>query len=932
MQNPTRNIPVLFANTGVQIVCVRLQSNLRFTGDQLGHGWQRCSCQVGTEETKYPYIQWQIANQGQLLLAVDTTLGPAETSDTNGGYFCTEGRILGDFDVSLKGLLGVNGKPLEGLGEVDVKIRPAAAEGGEPKDVDLVIDFGNNRTGGLLIEFQGDVAQDPLMHPLQLMHRWHLDSWDEKGEIDHSHGKWWFSSRSQWCAPPYQDPPSVDNVVWVEESAKSLFGRTKTTKNQTTVSSLPETFQDFSQVRLGQEAHDLSLVMRTDGEVRTSLSSPKRYLWAKDSSWLEGANWHMADPFGRYDNERHAAPLQGPMLRYISKDDKADRPGPDYEVNPSRPNHAPRVLMMGALYEILAQSYSYMNSPTYRRTAGEPQRMRRLRSVTLTYPSGMIVPERLELERQARKAVHLFKSTVARKQDKEPEFKLSIDEASAVHLTYIWSEIQKLSRKPDMWFELMGRAEPPEVTSKDSAELSGADSAEDSPLEETKSRRRPRTGGGRRGGQNREKDKSSSILTLPKVRVACIDIGGGTSDLMIAEYKCESRTGGSRVIGKTLHRDGIYRAGDDLVKRLLERVVVPQFADAVGLENHDVQRLFGSEVRDSLQFRAQRVNWMNRLFVPLAQKYLEYAVDEGYEDEEICHTDPDIVAPDVIESLQATINELWDEGHCQVNQPLGLYFDRAEIEDIVDEVFGDLIFDFCETIVQHNADVVLLAGLPTKLSSIQELVKTSLPLPNSRIIPMHNRYVGTWYPYQNPDHMNPGVIVDPKSTVVVGAAVEFSARYGMLSQFKFHMEDDAAKRSYYWGVMTESRIDDHQILFENTDDLDKPPTREEHVLNVTDRRLVIGRKSLRRENAQASPVYVVKVDAGQRLGEIEVDVTLTRTRGEEGEEQIEVQSVVGDVAGEPAVEGKNIFLEWRTLADERYYLDTGGLDKIELGD
>ncbi len=37
------------------------------------------------------------------------------------------------------------------------------------------------------------------------------------------------------------------------------------------------------------------------------------------------------------------------------------------------------------------------------------------------------------------------------------------------------------------------------------------------------------------------------------------------------------------------------------------------------------------------------------------------------------------------------------------------------------------------------------------------------------------------------------------------------------------------------------------------------------------------------------------------------------------------------VAGEDAVLGENVFFGWRTLADERYYLDTGGLDNIELG-
>ncbi len=40
-------------------------------------------------------------------------------------------------------------------------------------------------------------------------------------------------------------------------------------------------------------------VMRAEGDIRTGLSSPKRYLWADDDSWLEGGNWYMADPADR---------------------------------------------------------------------------------------------------------------------------------------------------------------------------------------------------------------------------------------------------------------------------------------------------------------------------------------------------------------------------------------------------------------------------------------------------------------------------------------------------------------------------------------------------------------------------------------------------------------------------------------------------------
>ena len=66
-------------------------------------------------------------------------------------------------------------------------------------------------------------------------------------------------------------------------------------------------------VRMGREADDVVQVMRAEGDIRTGVSSPKRYLWADDASWLEGANWHMADPADRCRTGAYAATLQGPV-------------------------------------------------------------------------------------------------------------------------------------------------------------------------------------------------------------------------------------------------------------------------------------------------------------------------------------------------------------------------------------------------------------------------------------------------------------------------------------------------------------------------------------------------------------------------------------------------------------------------------------------
>lgn len=942
MPPTTDSRPILFVNSGVQVICFPLRADLRFTADQVGAGWQHCQCK-GIDKVKqqeaviqYGYLQWQVLDR-RLFLAVDTTIG---TTEGEPAYFAKASNLAGDVAISLTGLLDRKGRPLPGLPPLEFLIRPATVEAGEERPVHMVVDFGNSRTGGLLVEFRGDTAQEPMMTPLRLVNRFHLDAWDDKGQWDTSNATWWFSSKSHWCATPYLPAPVLHVTEYQEKRVKGVFGE-RVEHAAVTVRKSPQTFEELSQIRMGQEADDLAGVVNVQGDVRTGVSSPKRYLWARDASWLEGANWHMADPFDRYDPRQHATTLKGPLLRYLSENDADPIPLPRFDDAPQAPRHAPRMLMVGALYEILCQAFTFVNSPAYQRLTGDAGRMRVLESLTLTYPSGMIAPERAQLQAQAQKAIAIFMQTVGRTQSRTmqllpqltqpqnpgdirmpdllPQLKLSIDEASSVHLTYLWSESRKLGGKPGLWFSVMGHTPPPAPVAA-AAEVPAAPEPARGRLSSSPVRPTPRPG--------RAARSEAPAAPRPEVRIACIDIGGGTSDLMIAAYQCKSDPGGDQIIGETLHRDGVAMAGDHLVKRLLERIIVPHFSDVMALEPNDAQLLFGKDVPANRHFRRQRIHWINRLFVPLAQAYLEAAVDES--DSKLSHIDPEIVAPDVVQSLQDTINGLWGAGRYNVKQDLNLWYGRVEFEQVVDEVFGDLMFDFCESIVEHKADVVLLAGLPTKLPYIRQLVETYLPLSNARIVPMYGRYAGTWYPYQNPDNNNPGVIVDPKSTVVVGAAIEFCARHGMLPQFRFEMKDTAAKASFYWGVMTESRIDGERIIFERQEE-GQTTAMERKEITVTAQNLILGRKRRPRHDAQASPLYLLRVIRGARLGEINFKAVIERRRDAGGEEELSVEEVEGTVDGEPAILGTNVLFEWRTLADERYYLDTGGLDKIELG-
>lgn len=924
---------VLFANTGVQLVCVPLKGGARYQTGQIGYGWQRTRCGSDAENEKhreYPYIQWQAVQAGatKLFLAVDTTCGDSEV-----GFFCEASSLTQDFRVYLDGLLDLTGQPLRGVPPVELVIRPATATAGDAKHVHLVVDFGNSRTGALLLELAGEIAQTPQMLPFELLNRYHLDAWNDEGEYVPAPSARWFSSKTHWCNTPYLPPIPQTKIEYHaiedEENRAGWFGRgkKKSRQNKVEVTLVPPLFEDRSMVRLGREADDVTQVIRAEGDIRTGLSSPKRYLWADDASWLEGANWHMADPSDRCQTGVYASTLRGPLLRFMHEDDRdfllagrAPRENEYASEMPLKPRHAPRAMMTAALYELLCQAYMYVNSDAYRSASGDKGRTREIRTLTLTFPSGMIDEEQKRLRAQAEKAIRIFAATLGCSQHVQPELNLSIDEASAVHLTYIWSEMRLLGQDPRLWFATMRQDRGlPEPKEEEPEPMAAAPAG----------RRRGRVGVGRPGSLRRGPQKDEEFGDARnEIRIACIDIGGGTTDLMIAKYNFESKID-DRIRGQVLHQDGIYLGGDQLVKRLLETIIVPTFADVLALEEEDVQVLFGPEVPRNREIRSQRVNWMNRLFVPLAQCYLDNAVDE-IADEPISHTDPEIIEPAVVESLQQVLDKLRGPGYYNAGQEMDLYFVKTEFEGVVHDVFDELLFDYCQRIVDHQCDVVLLAGKPSKLTYIQQLVRMYVPLSPSRIVPMHHHYAGNWYPYQDEKGHNPGAIVDPKSPVVVGAAIEFMARHGMLPQFKFEMRGKTHENSYYWGVMTDatSGIRNERILFQPAED----QAREEITEFTTgSQRVLIGRKLAAEEETPATPVYLLKTEVGDRIGPTEVQVRIKRKHASKDEEEtLDVESVTGVVAGEDAILGENVLFSWRTLADERYYLDTGGLDNIEL--
>jgi hypothetical protein len=968
----------LFSNSGIQLIYIPLPDDAKLMATISAKGWQFCRLQREdqTIETLH-YAQWQLAPSNKaLLLAIDTSLGGERTIDLKSGkdvitsldplatmpnVFIHGGSGLAERHFfSLAGLVDNNDQIIHLQDRHNEKQELplpqfcllAPGEVGDSKEVHLVVDFGNSRTGALLLELEGGTNPKTNMTPFTLLNRYRMDAWstsstsgsdapDEEawsqGRLNPNSTACWFSSRTCWTTPPYMPPTRVEKQVEDPnyEPKRGLRGQKGPGSFQATFQ--PRVFDDLSLVRMGAEAEDMLRMIHSDGDKRTGVSSPKRYLWADDDRWLNKAKWSMADAYDRIQqtpgseqaNREHSATLFGQLLKFIDEKDsdhllevwencKTDEELMDklkpFAAREPMFSVPPRALMVAALYEIMCQAYTFANSIYYRRDTGEEGRPRRIASMALSYPSGMVQPERERFLKQAQKAALIFHRTLG-KHEKLPEVSLTIDEASAVHLTYLWSELQSVGLDAELWFSTNSRrqsedpalyGQPPEESKSEEPIPEPDDPSVNRFLDpsEVETEKPP------------PEPDPTTLRKDKEVRIACIDIGGGTTDIMIARYWCVSRETDT-VHGEMLHRDGISIAGDQLVKRLLEHIIVPRLASVSGLDKEAVSAYFGPEGKANMGFRRERIDWMNRLLVPLAHAYLQRAVEEDTQTP-ISHTNPDLVEEDVLEKLERVRDKLEKTGQYNFREDLGLKYDPRQLDKVIDIVFKRLLTDYCDVIVEHDTDIVLLAGQPSKLKQIHRMVSRFLPLHDSRVIPMQGYYAFPKYPYADSE----GIIADPKSAVVVGTAAHFLASKHKLYKLKLHTEPKLIE--YYWGIMNldNLQVPQRSVLF-------TPTGSNTYRLKIEEPKLAIGRRVSNDHESEAAPVYVLEVDVPERgVPEIEVEVQLCKLQHNK-EELLEIDRIQGKINGQPAT-SENVHLRLDTLADASYFLDTGELHNIKI--
>lgn len=503
-----------------------------------------------------------------------------------------------------------------------------------------------------------------------------------------------------------------------------------------------------SLVRLGQEANTLMHLSSVSEEGEDSLcsySSPKRYLWDGRPNREE---WRYLVLEGEKDH--HILNLNG-ITNQLKNDGRIDPKG---ESGTSY-HYSRRSLMTFCFLEMLVQAKTQINSEEHRsieKGFGHPSVPRKIMRLIVTCPTALSKVEREALTHCAKDAVALLENfesqhipehnkavksievipAVRTMKDSEDEW--YYDEATCSQLVYMYGEAgHKYKGCCSEFFNLYGKT--------------------------------------------REGELQAAIT------IGSLDIGAGTSDLMISRYTYK-KGDITTITPLPEFYDSYYFAGDDMLYSLVKNIMILGDSSAFrevlrhvsSVEYRQrMKNFFGKDHSgQTVADRILRHDFNLQFSVPLMSHFLEL----------LSHDSRDCIVKysDVF-------------GECPPNQhiiegfksrlgidvtTLSWKFNKETVSTIVRKEFEPLLKKVATIMYSHACDIVLLSGRPSSLPAIRDIFLKYYTVSPNRLIVLNNYYVGDWYPFGE----NTGYIKDSKTIVAMGALIgHYATAYSNLDNF-----------------------------------------------------------------------------------------------------------------------------------------------------
>ncbi|EGS9600814.1 hypothetical protein I3Z90_004507, partial [Salmonella enterica] len=543
---------------------------------------------------------------------------------------------------------------------------------------------------------------------------------------------------------------------------------------------------------------------------------------------------------------------------------------------------------------------------------------RQLRTLILTLPSAMPKQEREIFRQRMFEALALvWKAMGWHPQDEDfttpkqreksvvpvPEIQMEWDEASCGQLVWLYNEaISHYAGRTESFFNALARPD-----------------------------RQPEPG----------------VVPGRALRVASIDIGGGTTDMAIVHYQLDDGVGANvKITPHLLFREGFKVAGDDLLLDIIQRCVLPSLQTALQRAGvTDAAALLATLFGDSGRIDTQailRQQTALQLFMPLG-----HAVLSAWEQSDI--NDPfaglhatfgDLLirrpTSNVMNYIQQAIDHALPSGSPIFdifNVPLQIQFSQLQEALLAGQfTLTTPLHAVCEAISHYHCDILLVTGRPTCLPGVQALIRHLQPVPVNRIVWMDKYQVHEWYPFSQQ-----GRIGNPKSTAAVGAMLCSLALDLRLPRFNFKAADIGAYSTVrYLGVLdnTVNTLRDENIWYHEID-LDKPGATLDARLHFPLRgNVTLGFRQLANSRWPATPLYCLSINSAELAKTIAGDGVLNvrlKLRGSSKDSAPE-SFTLSDAwlqDGTP-VAADALTLKLNTLADRRhsgshYWIDSGSV-------
>ncbi len=781
---------------------------------------------------------------------------------------------------------------------------------GDVRDVDLIVDFGNTRTVALLLEQYAPAKNlGDICHALRFQPRGsNYEPFSQGHPADDPCVI--VDSWLMLLAPLFGhlEPPSPDfkpEVHLKVEPREEGWGPFKKSVNKIVAKThlIPHMFVELSPALLGggMGRHCARAILRDDVILEEGgnyfLSSPKRYAWDGDPVGLghtEGY-WCMAlNPWSEGFRKPASASLphlRGQILRFMPGDghrwEIATPPiALPYMEQPhadDKPVHPRSSTLTWVALAILEKAYAQICSQKYREQLATPFRPRRLRSVLVTFPSGWTKSELDCYRAKWQEAIDIF--TLGHMQDhrlafeggERPELITELDEAVASQLPLIFSEVRRMPGG-ESWIELVGRGK-------------GNDA---------------------------------------HVRSMNIDVGGGTTDIAIVDYVDKLPGAQVHLEATTLFKNSSTVAGDALVKRIIESVLLPKLGGRFATntpERERFEQFFADPPAHFLSktpaFRRRLARIVRLVFIPIVNQWLKEASEDRYGNASKgnqAYAPGDMRAEDGSETVDKKLVEELNtlaRGFIGLDSndyllPWGdaLNYDQAILKRCITEEFQPLFRSLAKLVAAFDCDLVFVSGKPSELPQVHRLLERELPLLPQRIISAKKFPAGGWYPLSAGD----GKIHDAKTVTAVGAALFLAMNNEHLKGWGLTCKPGSALLAENaWGDCTDPRRFDQNIFLRPGE---AEITREMHVGTP------IGRKRFASRDLLPDQVYKLRWKDRHKhpLQTPILSVTLKRQRQDAAAESLELVSVKS-VTGKP-VGLADVELQTCSLPDEGFWMDS----------